>query len=225
MKTVYAVCSTVRTGSSLLCEYLMNTGIAGYPVDFTNKFRLQAFIPEAKPVVRVDYSQLLELIAEYSTDNGVFGIKLPHLPMQALPILKNMQKLEGVKLYYIRMTREDKLKRAISAAKSNSTGIYYSFQSTVAKPVPAYSRKYIESAMKKLEFNDKLWDDFFAVNELDSFKITYEELSDDPSTVIDNVLEFLDIPNPKGFKLPSTRLQKLADETSKNWEELYKKGL
>jgi len=106
----YAVCATPRSGSTLLCELLKSTGVAGHPEEYFEA-RLETGVPphpgdylaglprtgagirdDATPTRGPEYSSLLGLHSyrEHlertfrlgTTENGVFGVKLMwrHLP-------------------------------------------------------------------------------------------------------------------------------------------------
>jgi len=220
MKTIYAICSTVRTGSSLLCEYLTGTELAGTPVDYLNKMRLQAFIPDQKPYKRLTVSTLENLIGTYSSSNGVFGIKLPHLVMNALPIISTLRKIDNANLYFVYVTRLDEVKRAISAVRSRATGAYYSFQEE--GKVPEFSKRTIDAAMRKIKVTDDMWKNFFANNEIEPLTVTYEDLISSPETVVASVLDYIGVKHPKKVVLKETRLHKQSDGISSEWENKYK---
>lgn len=115
----YIICATPRSGSTLLCEYLMLTKTAGYPSEW--------FLPQGRtlavemfgvqaPLESLSYFQ--ELLAKATTSNGVFGIKMMWPQMQqllaggipglALPRanLRNSGIFPDLKYIYIRRTDE-----------------------------------------------------------------------------------------------------------------------
>src|SRR5438093_9935154 len=81
----YIVCATPRSGSTLLCEYLMLTGVAGYPSEW--------FLPQGHVLaadmfgVQATFESpgyFEELLSKASTPNGVFGVKMMWPQMQQL---------------------------------------------------------------------------------------------------------------------------------------------
>ncbi len=102
----YLICATPRSGSTLLCEALTNTGIAGYPKEYFEALKVtgQPMRPKdyfttlnnpgftgmleelsenhhastiSTPVARPDYAHYLaHVLEEGTTANGVFGAKV-----------------------------------------------------------------------------------------------------------------------------------------------------
>lgn len=74
-RTSYLICSTPRSGSTLLGEALTNTGLAGEPREY--------FLPSDEPVyardwdVSTEYPEYFyEVLTRGTTRNGVFGAKI-----------------------------------------------------------------------------------------------------------------------------------------------------
>ena len=76
----YMICSTGRSGSTLLCSLLNNTGLMGVPHEYFHlsqhgKLLIQRLITnhESRDVTMKEY---LETVMQHrTTPNGVFGIK------------------------------------------------------------------------------------------------------------------------------------------------------
>jgi LPS sulfotransferase NodH len=120
----YLICATNRSGSSLVCEALKNTGIAGYPEEYfwrgdelfwTERWGVSSF---------EDY--LKKAIEQGTSSNGVFGAKIMwgyfHDFIDKLKQLPGYQKTDlpallpefFPNLHYIHITRQDKVRQAIS---------------------------------------------------------------------------------------------------------------
>ena len=69
----YLVCSIPRSGSSLLCELLGGTGLAGAPAEFFHPDKMAALQQRWGVEGLDDY--LRELFARKTSPNGVFGTK------------------------------------------------------------------------------------------------------------------------------------------------------
>ena len=69
----YMVCSIPRSGSSLLCELLASTGVAGAPAEFFHPDKMAALQQRWEADELDDY--LRELLARKTSPNGVFGTK------------------------------------------------------------------------------------------------------------------------------------------------------
>ena len=69
----YLVCSIPRSGSSLLCELLASTGLAGAPAEFFHPDKMEVLQRRWGVDELDDY--LRELLARKTSPNGVFGTK------------------------------------------------------------------------------------------------------------------------------------------------------
>src|SRR6266540_4982359 len=69
----FIVCAVPRSGSSLLCELLCMTGVAGAPTEFFDP-ELEARFRAAWAVESFD-EYLQALVVKKTTPNGVFGFK------------------------------------------------------------------------------------------------------------------------------------------------------
>jgi LPS sulfotransferase NodH len=120
----YLICATPRSGSTLLCEALMLTGVAGHP----NEWMLPDLAPLARDMFGVssafdDPHYPEELVAKAATANGVFAAKLMWPTMQQLldgtlwgasAIEKALLRSTWSDHRYIHISRRDELGQAIS---------------------------------------------------------------------------------------------------------------
>ena len=258
----YLVCATPRSGSTLLCELLDQTGVAGHPEEYfealrhsgvprqpheyfdrsrhANIIRRLAFREMPDGVLRSpnplwdpnNYGPYLQWVLEQgTTPNGVFGAKLmwgylgdfatslrtldgmagwpvPELLAQAFPGLR-----------YIQITREDKVRQAVSLWKAVQTQAWRreNGDREAAAATPVFSFRAINYLMRELTAHDASWDAYFLGLGRPPLKLTYEELAADQGPVVRRVLEHLGIPAPQPLKLPEPRLSVQADEISEDW--------
>src|SRR3954452_10742924 len=125
----YALCAVARAGAHLLTGALQATHLAGRPLQYfhdrlSHKYALRYGLDAARNVV----PYLRGLLAAASTSNGVFGFRIESWDVEPLverlressefgnPELGERQLLEKAfpRLRYIHLTREDKLRQAIS---------------------------------------------------------------------------------------------------------------
>jgi LPS sulfotransferase NodH len=120
----YFVCSTPRSGSTLLCERLTGTGVAGSP----NEWMLPSTEGLARDMFGIaarfaDPAYLGELLTKTRTANGVFGVKLMWPQMAQLlrgefwnlrlgPPQAGMITLANLR--YVRIVRRDRIRQAVS---------------------------------------------------------------------------------------------------------------
>ena len=70
-RSSYLVCATPRSGSTLLCEALINTGLAGHPKEYYEALRHSGLPRRPREYFTgLDNAGILDLLGEYSTLDG-----------------------------------------------------------------------------------------------------------------------------------------------------------
>lgn len=129
--TSYLICTAPRSGSTLLCEALKNTGLAGQPDEYFHP-HAEVFWKEFWGIsCYTDY--VGRIIKEGMTSNGVFGAKmmwgvlgdfvdrLRTIPeYERLPVHELLSRVFP-NLHYIFITRSDKVRQAVSYWKAFQT--------------------------------------------------------------------------------------------------------
>ncbi|HEX4364948.1 MAG TPA: Stf0 family sulfotransferase [Solirubrobacteraceae bacterium] len=259
----YLVCATPRSGSTLLCRLLDQTGVAGRPEEYFEALR-HSGIPRrpeeyfdrerhANIIQRLAFREMPSAQAkatpnplwstktydEYlawaleqgTTPNGVFGAKLMwgYLGdfaqllrgidgLASLPVPELLTRVfPGLR--YVQITREDKVRQAVSLWKAVQTQAWRREGGDGATPAtePTFSFRAINYLVRLLTAHDASWDAYFLGLGHDPLKITYEELAAAPSTVVAQVLTHLDIAVPDGFRLDDPQLEVQADAISEDW--------
>ncbi len=121
----YIICGTPRSGTTLLCEALWLTGVAGRPTEY---FHAWATRTDGQPAPRAE--DLRRVRADGSSSNGVFGAKIMWEHFQ--DALRDLRAITGDReapahhlletvfpgLHYIQTLRRDKVRQAVSLAKA-----------------------------------------------------------------------------------------------------------
>ncbi len=259
----YLVCATPRSGSTLLCHELEQTGLAGRPQEYFEALRRSGlprrpheyFDPDRHPdiVERLAFREMLEgapkpnplwhpqtydqylawALKEGTTENGVFGAKLmwgylgdfaellrgiegnagrslPDLLSRAFPGLR-----------YVQITREDKVRQAVSLWKAVQTQKWRREAgedgSEPRAVEPVFSFRAINYLMRQLSAHDASWDAYFLGLGYEPLKVTYEELAESTEDCVHGVLDFLGIGAPADLQIGAPRLFVQADEVSEEW--------
>jgi LPS sulfotransferase NodH len=255
----YLVCATPRSGSTLLCHALDQTGVAGHPQEYFEALSRSGlprrpheyFDPErhANIVERLAFREMPDGMAkpnplwhpetydeylawaleEGTTPNGVFGAKLmwgylgdfsqllrgiegmaerplPDLLARAFPGLR-----------YVQITRENKIRQAVSLWKAVQTQAWKAGDEVSRAVEPVFSFRAINYLVRLLTAHDASWDAYFLGLGYEPLKLTYEELAESTDAVIRRVLEHLGIPAPDDLTVPAPRLSQQADEVSEDW--------
>jgi trehalose 2-sulfotransferase len=149
-----------------------------------------------------DFAQLLRGI------EGMNGRPLPELLGRAFPGLR-----------YVQITRQDKVRQAVSLWKAVQT---QSWKREAGEEVKrdvelVFSFRAINYLVRLLTAHDASWDAYFLGLGYEPLKLTYEELAEDTEGVVRRALEFLGIPVPADLEPSAPRLSVQADETSELW--------
>jgi LPS sulfotransferase NodH len=149
-----------------------------------------------------DFATLLRTI------DGMAGLPVPELLTRAFPGLR-----------YIQITREDKVRQAVSLWKAVQTQAWKQVDDAGSEPAakPVFSFRAINYLVRLLTAHDASWDAYFLGRGQPPLKLTYEELAADQGPVVRRVLAHLGIPAPDPLPLPAPRLSVQADELSEDW--------
>ncbi|MBV9269091.1 MAG: sulfotransferase, partial [Acidobacteriaceae bacterium] len=208
----YAVCSIERTGSYLLCDGLTLTGIAGQPREYFHPHHLARIF--AEPSLSGFRAYMARIVAEGTTPNGVFGFKIHWSHFENL--LCRLHRFVEFKpksgpevlqtlfpnLRYIRLTRRDKVKQAISFSKARQTDVWWQMRMWVRAnrrapaAAPAYNFDALEQIIRQIELHEKNWARFLHDAGVTPLDVVYEDLVSNYDDTIRRTLEYLDVPVP-----------------------------
>lgn len=170
----YVICTTARSGSNLLCNYLTNTGRLGRPGEMLNpdtvrSGRFGRELPAGSPVSTAAYLDWLR--ATFSSRDDVFGIKLLYEDLEVFagfPALQDL--LAGSRIYVLR--RRSKLKQAISYYFAEKTGQWVATDKArmPVEEVP-FDFARIEQHLRRLSLQDTSW-----VTHLEAARLPYREI-------------------------------------------------
>lgn len=231
--TSFIVCATQRSGSSLLCEALWNTGLAGRPDEY--------FLPDTEK----DYSEIWEtstyveyfdrVIEEGTTPNGVFGAKIMwdqvgYFKKKVLEIpryahLKTSDLMGSIfpNLHYIWIARRDKVRQAVSFWKRIQTGIHSWYEDEPPRYTKTLEFDFVEidRLVHKFHQSDLYWQSYFRTIGVSPFRVIYEEdLEQGYEDVIKRILAYLAVMIPDGLTFQAER-RKQGDELSEMFVRLY----
>jgi trehalose 2-sulfotransferase len=259
----YLVCATPRSGSTLLCHLLDQTGIAGHPEEYFEALRHSGvprrpheyFDPERHSnLMRLAFRELPDgsehrpnplwapesyeryldwALRAGTTPNGVFGAKLMWGYLgDFADLLRGIEGNAGLTvpdllaaafpgLRYVQITRQDKVRQAVSLWKAVQTQAWRREPSAEGATVePVFSFRAINYLVRLLTAHDASWDAYFLGLGIEPLKITYEELAEAPEPVVRSVLDHLDIDAPALLELRAPALKVQADARSEEWVRL-----
>jgi trehalose 2-sulfotransferase len=258
----YLVCATPRSGSTLLCHLLDETGLAGHPEEYFEALRHSGlprrpheyFDPDrhANIVERLAFREMPDrpatpnelwqpetydrylawALREGTTPNGVFGAKLMWGYLgDFAQLLRGIDGLDGLpvpellerafpNLRYVRITRQDKVRQAVSLWRAVQTQAWRRDDGGDDKRQarePTFSFRAINYLVRLLTAHDASWDAYFLGLGHEPLSVTYEELAESHEPVVRRVLEHIGVEVPADLRVEAPRLQAQADDLSERW--------
>jgi LPS sulfotransferase NodH len=211
-----AICSTPRSGSSLLCELMFNTGLAGAPTEFFDREQMERFGERWGAQGFDEYVRAL--LAKKTSPNGVVAFKV-HWEQFA-------GEFEGRELddlfpnvRYVYMRRVDHVRQAVSWARAEQTGQWASDHAVYGSA--EYDPDHIRRMLTRIERAEEGWEEYFRAAGADPLRIVYEQFMESPRDCLREVLELAGVPLPEGLAIAPPTLERQADELSEEWVRRY----
>lgn len=216
IKQSYIVCSTGRSGSTLLCKTLKKLECCGNPEEYFHHNDTKRLGLKGNPDKFIGYCN--SVLQEGLTANGIFGIKMHWWQMyDFLKIAResdlftektDIEILNSVfpNLKFIYISREDMVAQAVSTTIALQTGEWrkgvnsknkesikknkvQSKNSSVLKFQPLKIYRWEQS----FKDQNRRWKEFFSENNLDYYELTYGKLTSNFEQEMKNIINFLDI--------------------------------
>lgn len=242
----YIICANPRSGSTLLCRLLSETGVAGNPASYFHMPELAAWIRALNVSVPPGASQsetvcaiIAAALKEGSGGTDVFGLRLMRKSfdflMRQIDVLypdlpSDAARFDAVfaQPRYIHLTRGDKVSQAVSLVMAEQTGLWHKapdgseIERTAPPKDPIYNGDEIGKNVDELVAYDREWLRWFMHEGIDPILVTYEELAMNPTGTLRRILKELGL-NDQVAEDVRPSVAKLADETSRNWVERFRK--
>lgn len=242
----YIICATPRSGSTLLCDLLASTGIAGKPHSYYRNEDASYWAelwgvpgPHRLDDAEFERAYLVALIREGTAGTGIFGLRM--MWSSVADASKRLDAIEGDHAdvaarfakalgptLYIHLSRQDKLAQAISLVRAEQSGLWHRAadgterERTAPPRTPIYDAARIAEAVGELQTDDAAWTDFFAARGLRPLRLTYERLTDDPKKALSEILSALG-GDPKASERMLVQTARLADAETLEWADRYRR--
>ena len=241
----YIICTSPRSGSTLLCKLLAATSIAGNPDSYFHRSSISDWLADLglTPKPSAPERELLEAIfraaiARGTLDTGIFGLRLQRHSFDFFteklavlhPELSNdIERFHAAfgRTLFVHLTRRDKVAQAVSYVKAQQTGLWHAapdgteLERLSPPREAAYDASEIRSRLEEMIAYDHSWEHWFAALEIDPLRITYEELSEDPLETLRVVLDHLGLER-EGADGVEPGVAKLADDISQDWAARFR---
>ena len=239
----YIICSTPRTGSTILCALLNSTEMAGHPESYFRAPDMKAYAEkwgiQMSAVGTFSYADYLKaVLGAGATENGIFAVRIMWgtmeevvrelgevYPALAGKELKLLQLAFG-RVHFVYLQREDVVSQAVSWLRAEQTDVWH--KTTNGESGVEIEAKYSFDELDKLvctiNEHNTAWRSWFKMTGIQPHAITYEQLDANPKHTIHSLLDFLELDPPIGREL-KVRNKRLADSLSARWAERYRSDL
>jgi LPS sulfotransferase NodH len=146
---------------------------------------------------------------------------LPHYHQKPLPdILSDL----FPEVHYVRITRRDKLRQAVSFWKAYQTGVWGRSTRKEDSPTRAAAFDYdrITEVIHMLLQQETGLDEFLARSGVPHFTVVYEEFIDAYEETVRAVLQHVGIQVPKNLVIDAPQTARQADADTEAWVEQYR---
>lgn len=246
-KSTFFICHTMRSGSTLLCDALSSTGLAGYAEEYFPERSVsgEVYVTSGAALKDPDtwlcdwtstpFEQCLDRVLRCgTTQNGVFASKVRWLNMPylgemitALPERAGLSLAEQLdslfpNFRYVWITRRDKVRQAVSLVKARQSKQWKAMSPQSQRSNLAhYNFQLIDVALRTIVQEECAWEEYFTQAGITPFAVIYEDFVRNYESTLRHLLGDLKIDLPKEYVFPAPRLQKQADAASEEWVERY----
>ncbi|MEM7429924.1 MAG: Stf0 family sulfotransferase [Pseudomonadota bacterium] len=236
----YVICTSPRSGSTLLCDLLAATGVAGNPGSHFHDPSISEWLgyydldPEPGLAEHEVLAQIFREAVRYGTQHtGMFGLRLQRHSFaffqEKLDLLhpgfaSDVERFGAAfgKTLFIHLTRRHKVEQAVSYVKASQTGLWHQapdgteLERLSPPRAPEFDAEAIAAQVEEFIRYDEEWEQWFAAESIECVRLTYDALSADPAGTLKTVLQALDLDIGAADGI-EPGVAKLADETSRNW--------
>lgn len=188
----YVICTTPRTRSTVLCDLLVSSDVAGYPREYHEGHESLKDLDITDPATYQKY------VSVSTSPNAVCGIQVMY---EKKHIVEKFIDFKNVKCIWLR--RENKIKQAISLLKAIKRNRFYETDETRKNDgLNQLQIAHDEIVYHTFKFTaeDMSWAYFFEENQISPLTIWYKDLETETQQkeILKKVLDFLsidDMPN------------------------------
>ncbi len=240
----FVICTSPRSGSTLLCKLLAATGLAGNPESYFHEPSLESWLHDLN-LAQEDYANETEALKEAlltaqklgTAETDLFGLRLQrHSAAFFFAQLKRLypelpddkarfQAVFGNTLF-IHLTRHDKLAQAVSFVKASQSGLWHKapdgteLERLSTPREPEYDAEQIGRTRAQMIGYEGEWETWFAHQKLDPLRISYDDLSSDSQAVLFRIFDRLGLDRAGAANIAQP-VARLSDGVNQAWIERY----
>ena len=241
----YIICTTPRSGSTLLCKLLASTGRTGDPDSFYHRDEFMREwasgwgLPDADTVPQneFDIAYLAAAVKAGKAGTEIFGLRLQQEYLKrlsdtldriypGLPSDPHRFNRAFGDVLYVHLSRADKVAQAISLVKAEQSGLWHKnadgsdYERIGAPQEPRYDFAAIHREVTALERDDKAWAEWFDRHDIRPLRVNYEVFAAAPAETLIEICRALGATPPEAGTI-KPGLAKLSDAVSLEWTRRY----
>ena len=212
----YAICTVPRTGSSLLCQWLANTGMLGRPWEYFHTHGARRLIHPNYP--DDPQAQLDWILTKGSTSNGIYGVKVfAHQHEAVAQVFDWTEALP--RLHYVSLERRDRLGQAISWLRAAQSSQFQSWDAPRGEI--SYDAATIRNYLEEVDRQYAFWAEFFRRRRIRPVRLFYEDALDDPQQAINHIARTFGLVGLVRASQVGVTLAIQRDATTEEWRTRY----
>jgi LPS sulfotransferase NodH len=232
----YTIWFSQRTGSTLLCNALQRTGIAGRPGELLLAADLPALYK--RHGARTPKELRARIWEAATTPNGVLGLKYGIYEPYFGALLDEFRQLEGhdgtrpgiwentfPNSRHIFMTRRNKVRLAVSWWKAIQSKEWHRLHGTSPRDADIaelYDFSAIDRLLAESVLREAATQEFFAENEIEPLTIAYEDFVGRYEATVRQIVRWLGLPASAAAVAPPA-YERLADAVSEDWVQRFRR--
>lgn len=237
--TGYLLCGSPRSGSTLLCDMLTRSQVAGAPESYFRPASISSYARAWGVELNDDgwgrsYADGVRHHADAGTgcvgmrimwsDMPPFLERLAGLYPDATSDQERLRMALGIERF-VRLSRNDRVAQAVSLVIADQTGLWHrnsdgSVRQQAKHGEPArYDKSAIARELDVLEAEEEGWSTWFAAQSVEPLKLSYESLASDARERTRSVLRHLGVPC---VDVPTAGTARLASSMNDDWAARFR---
>jgi trehalose 2-sulfotransferase len=224
----FFICSTPRTGSTMLGNLLGETGLVGRAGEYFGEPFRRDVVPG---LTRRGFDDYLVGCTRHARGTGVLGTKLQWDQVEVfLHLLRLRRGLGGAtdaevlaavfpEPRYLFVTREDTLAQAVSWWRAMTSGKWVDGRPVTGEAV--FDADGIATRLRRIGEQNEAWRTWFAANGVEPLPVTYEQLAADPAGEVRRSLAFLGVDAPADLAVEHVT-ERQANAVNDDWIRRYR---
>lgn len=240
MTSGYLLCASPRSGSTLLCDLLSRTGVAGNPESYFRPASVSLFAASWGVLAEADTWDERYVEAVRRKGAGATGCSSLRIMWSDMPVFLAklrmlypaddgdasllMRRLDTG--HFVHLFREDKVAQAVSLVLARQTGLWHlnadgsDRQRVGPRREPRYDYDQIASELRMLDDEARGWEQWFGSQGISPMQVEYRDLVTDPADTVRQIMKMIGRPVPGLLPFPGTA--RLATALNDEWVERFR---